>query len=222
MIYEHEFRHLDVSSVLKCLKLLRKDHNATVPLIKRLMSAGTPAAHKRVASTMSRAFSHIHEAHHYAANDDSWEYRCDWVWSPDLAPELLKHWNYGNVAEELGGDIDEAVVISAIDSVRHGMLGSDVEFTVLPTTDAYWRGVMALALAKVPFRATKEMRLRAQIKARRAYYEQVDEFVQWAGTHPDIALVIKTTKERRTINVSDLEAIMGQCTGVPALVVGAL
>jgi hypothetical protein len=66
------------------------------------------------------------------------------------------------------------------------------------------------------------MRLRAQIKARHAYYEQVDEFVQWAGTHPDIALVIKTTKERKTINVSDLEAVLTPCAETPLLQVGVI
>jgi hypothetical protein len=208
--------------MLEALKLLRQDHPATVPTIKRLMSTGTPKARELVASTMNRNFSFITEARKWEDRDPEWKYRVELVWNPNGVLSLLRSWVLGNVLDETGGVYADELLLAGVDAAAHGMTTSGFPSAVKKGTESYWRGLSALYLSKVVFRADKELRARAQSKARYDFYAQVDEFVEWAGAHEDLNTVIDTAKEHKTIVVADLKDIIAQAEATPSLAKGVI
>ena len=210
LIHATEPATLTLDEMKTSLKLLRKDNRATVLLIKRLLHTGTQTARATVAATMRDSFLVIDKAYKTAGTNEYWQYQCDTQWNPTLRNTLTKRWNLANVMEEVSAPLSEDEVISAADSAVHGMKSSGYPMAMTENTNAYWRGVAALALSKVVHRNDRSLRQRAQSKARYDFYGQVDEFLEWAGTHPDINAVISTAKERKTIVVSDLAGIIRQ------------
>lgn len=210
LIHADEPSVFPIEELTLCMKLLRKDHGSTVFLIKRLMNTGTPTARRMVAKVMRKALTQLAEARQKADQDDYWMYGCDWVWNKGLHPMILRAWNCGNVIEETGEALDEETVSTAVDTASHGINTSGVPLSPDESSNAYWRGLTAFALTKVFYRNSKELRQRAQARARYDFYAHVGEFIDWAGQHPDISTVITTAKERRTISVLTLEDILKQ------------
>lgn len=212
----------DQDEMLDSLKLLRKDSSATVPLMKRLISVGTPQARKLVASVVRRNCHFITEARKWEDRDPYWRNRVELVWNPNSAPELLRRWVLGNILDETGGVYEDALLIAGVDAAAHGMTTSGFPSALKKGTESYWRGLSALYLSKVVYRNDKELRARAQSKARYDYYAQVDEFIEWAGNHENINAVIDTAKEHKTIVVANLKDFIAQSVATPSLAKGAI
>jgi hypothetical protein len=221
LIHADEPSVFPVDELAQCMKLLRKDHGSTVFLIKRLMNTGTPTARRLVAKVMRKALTQLAEAHQNADQDEHWIYGCDWVWNRGLHPMILRAWNTGNVIEETGGTIEDDAATAAVDSALHGVKSSGVPFAPDESSSTYWRGLTAFALCKVVYRNSKDLRQRAQSRARFDFYATVGEFIDWAGKHPDISTVITTAKERRTISVMTLDRIIREANAAPSAESGA-
>jgi len=222
LITEYKQTSLSYSEMATALKLLRQDSQVTVPMIKRLMSTGTPKAREMVANVMRRNFTFITEAQKYEENDPNWKWRVELVWNPTLAQDLFRTWVLGNVLDEVGVACEEFLLIAGVDAAASGINNSGFPSALQKGSEAYWRGLSAFFLSKVVYRNSKELRARAQFKARYDFYGEVDEFIEWAGKHKDISAVIETAKERKTINVAALESIMRQGTVTTSLGSGAL
>lgn len=212
----------DQDEMLESLKLLRKDSSVTVPLMKRLVSTGTPQARKLAASVVRRNCHFIAEARKWEDRDPDWKNRVELVWNPNGASEILRRWVLGSILDETGGVYEDALLIAGVDAAAHGMTTSGFTSAVKKNTESYWRGLSALYLSKVVFRADKELRARAQSKARYDFYAQVDEFIEWAGNYDNINTVIDTAREHKTIVVADLKDIIAQSVATPALAKGVI
>ena len=206
-IYGTASDDFDPRQVKECLKLLRKDNRAAVLLIKRLTHTGSATAREMVAAKLRSVFSEIEDARSHQETDEYWRYRCEHAWSPVLGRDLRGKWNVGNVIEETGGDHDKDELASSVAQTAHTLSASEYPMTINPDTNAYWRGLAALSLSKVFYRTDKNLRQRAQAKARYDYDGIINEFVDWAGEHSDITSVIETAKKKRTIEVSRLQHV---------------
>lgn len=190
------------------LKLLRKDNRAAVLLLKRLTHTGSATAREMVAARLRDVFSDMVEARSHQETDEYWRYRCEHAWHPRLSRDLRGKWNVGNVIEEIGSDPDRNELASSVAQSAHNLSSSEYPMTINPDTNEYWRGLAALSLSKVFYKADKALRARAQAKARYDYDGTINEFVEWAGAHEDIATLIETAKKRRTISVLRLQGVV--------------
>jgi hypothetical protein len=119
------------------------------------------------------------------------------------------------VLEESGLDLTDSLARATRNGVYKidGALmaqGGWGRFGLSPTNTEYWRGVTALKLS-----GAKNTMLVALDG------EDMD-FIEWAGKHDDIALVINTAMERRTINVETLKHVTDNDSVVSAMREGIL
>lgn len=228
IISEESSKEFDQDEMLEALKLLRKDSATTVPMMKKLVSTGTPQARRLAASIVRRNCLFVTEARKWEDRDPDWRNRVELVWYPNGAPQVLHYWVMGNILDETGsisgivGIIDTAMLISGVDNAAHGVTTSGYPSALQKGTETYWRGLSALFLSKVVYRADKELRARAQAKARYDFYAHVDDFVEWAGNHEDINTVIDTARRHKTIVVADLKDLISQSEGAKSMSTGVI
>lgn len=114
--------------------------------------------------------------------------------------KVVRSWSTGAVLEETGRKPHISGLRADIDYIDDALTEDDAYTGHRRALDpVYWRGVAAFALSEVKADSFKDQR----------------EFIDWAGTHDDISLVIDTAAERGTIVVSELKAIM-EHPSVPA------
>jgi hypothetical protein len=121
--------------------------------------------------------------------------------------KVVRSWSTGVVLEETGRKPHISGLRADIDYIDDALTEDD-EYTGhrRALDPVYWRGVAALALSEVQAKSFKDQR----------------EFINWAGTHENISLVVDTAAERGTIVVSDLKAILEHEDVMPSLRVGIL
>lgn len=125
-------------------------------------------------------------------------------YQPDTGVTSRMHqaWSCGNVIEEASIPDEDREDLGLIFSILRGSYNNpnDAEW--------YWRGVAALAFT--------------DLWINEEALDRDFDFIEFAGTHDDIALVISTAKERHTLNCKLLQAVISQSSGNRPLCSGSL
>lgn len=184
-----------------CLDYLRAEDKSNIPFAVNLLTTGSRQARQLAHEAFYLALVDMDESHESLEREDDefWYEKCPGSWKERLQPRMTQAWCLGNVVDEanLGAEINAlkmGEVIMAASDYQHNAL-SETQYGAAPplTTDQdYWRGVSALTLAH----------------GQPEYSAEALEFAEWAAHHDNLALIIETSKERKTINVELLKSIV--------------
>lgn len=213
---------MDHADLAMYLRYLDDDNSKTLPLFKKLLTTGTPQAQRAVESYLHEVIGDIKEAGDGGSSydedemddyDDHWNWidRCPDAWHPHSTHNALRIWNTFNVMDEHGIEGNRYEIIHRITEL--GTMHNDLDPMMNPESmrNRFWRGAAAAAIG------TEER------NTERAQWGHIKEFVQWAGRHEDIAIVINTVKERRILHPEMLDQVIAEKAGIsPAVREGVL
>lgn len=180
------------------MDVIRQDDPTVLPFVHELMTTGTETGRKMAKASFRDDISGIAGALSERNRDENWMDMCSW--GTDITSSVMRSWSCGNVLEESGVDLTESLAratsngVYKIDSTRMSQDGWE-RFGLSPTDTEYWRGVTALKLS-----GSKNTLLMT-------LDDDDMDFIEWAGKHDNIALVINTAMERRTSNVETLKNV---------------
>jgi hypothetical protein len=198
LVYGSSESDVPRNSMPEIMDVIRQDDPTVLPFVHELLTTGTKTGQLMVKAAFRDDVSGIAGALSERGRDENWMDMCSW--GTDITSAAMRGWSCGNVLEESGLEVTESLAratrngVYKIDSTRMAQDGWE-RFGLSPTNTEYWRGVTALKLS-----GSKNTMLVALDG------EDMD-FIEWAGKHDDIALVISTAMERRTINVETLKHI---------------
>jgi hypothetical protein len=222
LIYQEEVPTFSATEARACLDVLQEDNEGTLPLITRLLSAGTHSGRERVKYLVRSALRHVHVQYKTSHLNLDWKLNCGNALSPRLSEQIIRNWNISNVLEETEDAAEFGQTLRDV-GASHDYFGwTDYPFKGETASDEYWRGLTALKLTGVEFRPAPDRRARARVRDEYSFHEKSFEFIRFAGEHDDIQIVTKTAKERQTIDVATLRECISGDSGVPAVSAGAL
>lgn len=210
LLIQHGKTSMDSPDMAMYLRYLDDDNETTLPLFKRLLSTGEPEAQGVVARFLNETLEAIKEAGNdsYDPFDEdgedyeehwNWHDNCPEVWFPTSSHAALRLWNAVTVMNESGYTGDKNDIYYAISEMEMSLPEMDPRDNKESLTNRYWRGTVALAVGG--------MNIKREDSENR---ERIPEFISWAGRHDDIATVIRTVQERKTIDTQMLEEIIAE------------
>lgn len=180
------------------MDVIRQDDPTVLPFVHELLTTGTESGKKMARASFRDDISGIAGALSERNRDEDWMDMCSW--GTDITSSTMRGWSCGNVLEDSGLELTESLAratsngVHRIDSARMAKDGWE-RFGLSPTNTEYWRGVTALKLSG----------------SKNSLLVSVDDddmdFIEWAGKHDDVALVISTAMERGTIKVETLKHV---------------
>jgi hypothetical protein len=198
-----------------CLDYMRAEDKSNIPFAVEMLTTGSRQARQLAHEAFYLAIVDMEESHESLEREDDefWYEKCPGSWKERLHPRMTQAWCLGNVVDEanLSAEINALkmgeVIMSASD-YHHNALSETQHGTTPPlvTDRDYWRGVSALTLAY----------------GKAEYSTDALEFAEWASHHDNLALIIETSKERKTINVETLKSIVERDEISTSLRVGIL
>lgn len=135
---------------------------------------------------------------------------------------IRQYWNCLNVMDESGFLSDETPGV--LDNMTRREFNTELPKLDLESqNDAFWRGATAFAmLDRFPSPYREDLSARENYSAKREFYREAKKFIDYAGKHKDIGLVIRTAKERGIFNVRDIREIISRGNEAPAIRSGVL
>lgn len=174
------------------LDILREDNPDTLPYISKLLTTGSQSGRD---ATLERFRTQLNKiADHYVYEFEDWRVRSEDLRSPHLEEVLSLTWTAANMADELPVHRDELSYRNALSQISainnsHQRHYDQSQRTMEP---AYWRGITAIHLSGLPYRAKPN----------------TVKFIWWAGRHENIGAVIELAAERKTLDVDTLSGLL--------------
>lgn len=173
------------------LRAVHEDYAANIPLFHRVLTTGTPTAQHYSREIIRGILNAMWEAKNPQDDDDPEDFAH--AFYPMSTMNVYRVWNTINVRTEAGKTDDgwDDIYNQSIMETFNEYLEASVNGN--PERDVFWRGLAAMGLSK-------------------AYPAEEDAlaFIEWAGSHEDIAAVIILSKQRDTINVNTLKGVMNE------------
>ena len=194
------------------LKVIREFSGDTcINDILTLLQSDSEAGNRELRRVAQKAIAHATETAQYdreSARFDNSVFEEGGFYESDFKRSWAVADVYGSLGEvDMSPERVKEVRI-AMDNLRNNITYRGRN--MLSPTAQYWRGMTALHESRVSDFPTDEARAEAR------------DFVKWAGERDDIALVIDTARERKTVNVRIIGAIIDIGRDVPTLIDGAL
>lgn len=222
LIYLGEVPSFSSDEIRVCLNVLQEDHESTLPLIRRLLTTGTPLGKERVRYLVKVALRNVQVQVQESHKNLDWKLNCNNSMHPKLSEQLMRNWNISNVVNESGSEKAYGQVFREVRLYHDDFMLTDYSSAVDTSSDTYWRGIAALNITGVMFRPSPTRRGRVQARGELEFYRKSFEFICWAGKHQDVRLVTKTASERQTVDITVLKEAINGDSGVPAISAGAL
>lgn len=174
------------------LDILREDNPDTLPYVSQLLTTGSQIARDTTLNEFSVILNKI--ADHYVYEFEDWRVRSEDLRSPHLEDVLSLTWTAANMADELPSYRDELSPRNALREIAtiHSSHQRHYDQSQRTMEPAYWRGITAIHLSGLPYRAKSN----------------TVKFIWWAGRHENIGAVIKLASERKTIDVETLSGLL--------------
>ena len=208
---------MDDPDLAMYLRYIDDDNSTTLDLFKRCLTTGSPEARHHAKAYVHEMISDIKEAADSSGSgfkdeadgygdfefeyDDHWNWvdNCQDSWFPRSSHNMLRLWNAYNVMDETGEGEKRTDTLYDITELGVTLSELDPENNRLSLTDGFWRAAAAVSLSRIDIAPTD-----------RQECENLKDFIPWAGSHPDIAMVISTVAERQTVHKETLEEIIAE------------
>lgn len=211
----------DAETIARELGVIREVSPDASRLAEDLILTGTPTAASLIRKQLDSRVSSITYSRKSYGDRNNWETTLKATAS--LEPTRLRRfWNCGNVMEESGFTSDTGVPGRMSNVVDQEFRRELPKFDSDSTDDKLWRGVAAFTIVDLFCRPKDELSDKENAAVKREFYREAKKFIDYAGKHKDIGLVIRTARERETLVVSELKDIINQGNSVPAMRDGAL
>lgn len=198
-----KLRGIDMSGDL--LDTMRDyDDGGSVDAASRYFQTGSETGRGMAFMSFCAAYSFLKEAHKDASSDEDWADNCPESFGAELESKVVASWAAGNVLEESGGVVaGKPMYAASLRYFNRHLYANDPRYYshYCDNTDpAHWRGIAMLCLADNEEKASES---------------DQRNFATWVAERDDLALVLRTAKERGTVNVETLSAIIEQDVAVP-------
>lgn len=186
----------------EALDLIHEDDPEVLSLIVKYLTTGSAPAKEAIDIHVGEVLANTITARFNVGwhRKDNWRDACPSAWSPVFASALKMRWNALNVMEESGcyhEDTEEYLLwVSSTERLMH-LAGEEDE----PKGEAYWRGLGAATLVQI-------------INSSEIFYtdadriEQLQGFVELAGSTPHLKPLMKIAVERDLIDADMLRDLM--------------
>lgn len=170
-------------------------HGFDPPAIEFMMNAvttGPKSARDEAAYKLVAVTENIAEA---CETGESWLARCVRTLGRELIISVMKPWSVECLTHDYKGMAGHRIHPWLDESLRV-LCDEDLNLIVHPVSFDNWRGLAALAATRKEHRP-----------------KRLKEFVEYAGTAPDITAVIETAKARDTLDPVAIENVIGDPVG---------
>lgn len=182
--------------------LVSKYDASIIPFFNRLFQQSNKQESDHLCESIDGLFNYMTKLRDKSSNSNDWEKKCKELILTDLTNSVLTMWNSRVIVEKLGNGTEFANVAQAMYSYhsRHGV-------TADPT---HYQGIALLAASRVPFYRIADD------------YQTTVEFASWVAEQDNIDRVISLVKERKTVDLQVLKALIEQSEGKPQVLTDGL
>lgn len=210
----------DDETIARELNIIREVSPDAIRLVEELIPSGTRTGADLVRNRIGDLVGTITYSRKIYGDRGNYQQTLNTAATLD-ARELVRVWNCGNVMEESGFTDDMGVpgrLRNVVDQEFRRELPK-LDFENL--TDRFWRGAAAFTILDKEY-ATAGLDDKEKAASKRDFYRESKKFIDYAGKHKDIGLVIRTAKERDTLVVSELKEIIDRGNTAPSMRDGVL
>lgn len=210
----------DREHVLASLKLIQQHSSDELDLGLELIRTGSPTASALVRKEID---FNVMSVNILRGREDRFNYEENVRVSAKLDPITLHQaWNCGNVMEESGFTEDTGIPGRMKNIARQELKRELPKLNLETTDDSLWRGVAAFTIVDQYDDSKESMTPKQKSAVKIVFYREAKKFIDYAGKHKDIGLVIRTAKKHGTIVVNDLKDILARGDVAPAMRDGVL
>lgn len=210
----------DAATITSELNMIRKVSPEVLRLVEELIPAGTTTGASLVRLSVDNVVTRITYSRKMYGDRSNYQDTLASAARLD-AQEVSRVWNCGNVMEESGFTRDTGVPGRLRNVVYQEFRRELPRLNVENPTDRFWRGAAAFTILDKECDITG-MDDKEKTAAKREFYREAKKFIDYAGKHKDIGLVIRTAKKRDTLVVSELRDIIDRGNAVPSMRDGVL
>jgi hypothetical protein len=211
----------DAETIARELEIIREFSPDALSLAEDLILTGTPTAATLIRRKLDSTVSDITYSRKLYSDRNNWNITLKATGSLDQTA-LRRLWNCGNVMEESGSTEDTGVPGRLRNVVEQEFRREMPKFDFESTDDRLWRGVAAFTIIDIYFKPNKDLSDKENGARKSTFYRETKKFIDYAGKHKDIDLVIRTAKERDTLVVSELRDIIDRGNTAPSMRDGVL
>ena len=214
----------DTTAMTRSIEFLKQHSPETLPAVVTMLNSGAESAQADVRRRFQIIVASLAQAMHsrLPGEGDTQFNRSVSSYLHKAKPnQLREYWNCLNVMEESG--ITDDTIPGRLDNVIRQEFKRELpKLDTDNQNDTFWRGATAYTIIDLFPHTTDDMTPRERYSVVREFYRNSKKFIDYAGKHKDISLVISIARELKTIVVSDIKNIIAQGKATPVLGDGAL
>lgn len=192
--------------IVAALVLVDDNEPRATELIHKVLTTGCALAREESREELRGMLGEVTDS--YAKNGKNWKDDCTHITGPRMIEELMHTWNIYQLEETYPTGDSRYASARKMGWALYAIGPAQMGLTEYPINYESWRGVAALAASG----ASNSVHSKSELTA----------FVRYAGSHPDLKAVLDIARERDTIDVELIEAIIKQSGTIDPLRRGAL
>lgn len=192
--------------IIAALVLVQDDEPRAIELIRKVLTTGSAKAREESREELRSMLGEITDS--YVKNGKDWKTDCLHITGPRMIEELMHTWNIYQLEDLYPTGDSHYASARKMGWALHAIALEQLGLIEYPINFENWRGVAALAASG----ASNSVHDKSELTT----------FVRYTGNHPDLKAVLDIARERDTIDVDLIDAVIKQSGSSDPLRRGAL
>jgi hypothetical protein len=185
----------DLEGTVLALTVFQDVEPESVELIERHLTTGSSEFRAEIAQHVCGVLDAIH--HTYTTIGTDWKMHCQFIIGHHFIEDMMYLWSYHHVSSYRQFNLSAFEAGRTMRQVTKGLdLISTESFVEYPVNYEDWTGIAALVCAGIDHRVLED--------------QQIVDFINYAGTHRNLAAVIDTAADRRIVHPETIEGLISQ------------
>jgi hypothetical protein len=203
----NEVHSPDLEGTVLALTVLQGIEPESIKMIERHLATGSSEFRDETAKHVRGVLDVIHYT--YTTIGKDWKLHCQFVIGHHFIENMMRLWSYHHVSGYRNfnlGMLDSCLLMGKIAEELEPVVNE--RLAAHPVNYEDWTGLAALVCTGIDYRILGN--------------QQMVDFINYAGTHRNLAAVINTAADRKVVNPETIEGLINQDDIMSVMRVGTL